>query len=445
MRNDHGMYSDRAAFLLACHFLSEPERALLVVRMKVRVDAHEPIDLKKEDPAKTNFSREIMKAVIQTNYTKSDPEPETEEAEIVEIHQVHQIQHVEVTMEEDVINQEITIDDKKLKNDEAVKKVTKLDDVKEVNEVEVMEHSYADIIPTHEVQMAPTKSLVRLEQNEHLVFIKCKLCKKKVRKDIFEKHSSEEHPEERTDDIKDDSDASSKSDKYCTLCRKHFSKVNDFKRHQESIHKEEMHLFEIDLSQEIMTHNCQLCSESFLNQTILKYHYKSEHNKFMSTCKLCYMVLYSKNTDHRHKHDYHKEDIHLFGSDVDFQKVGLNSKCLQCELSFASDHLLNWHIKYVHSNNINNSMGRIIVRGGNKTNKVEEKEVENVKKSEVIKTEKVEVKKLEKMNHDEWTSVKKESTDHVERPWSCTHCTSSFHNKFRLKRHMKNLHNLLLE
>ena len=182
-----------------------------------------------------------------------------------------------------------------------------------------------------------------------------------------------------------------------------------------------------------------------MNQNILKYHYKSEHDKFMSTCKLCFMVLYSKNTDYRHKHDYHKEDIHLFGSDVDLQKVELNSKCLQCELSFASDHILNWHTKYVHSNNINNSMGRIFVRCGNKTKMVEGKEVENIKNKEAIKTEKVEVKKLEKMNHDEWTNVKKESTDHVERPWGCTHCTSSFHNKFRLKRHMKNLHNLLLE
>ena len=170
MRNDHGMYSDRAAFLLACHFLSEPERALLVVRMKVRVDAHEPIDLKKEDTAKTNFSREIMKAVIQTNYTKLDPEPESKEAEIVEIHQVHQIQHVEVTMEEDVINQEITIDDKKLKNAEAAKEVTKLHHVKEVDEVEVMEHNSTDIIPTKQVQMAPKKTSDNVEEKEKLVF-----------------------------------------------------------------------------------------------------------------------------------------------------------------------------------------------------------------------------------------------------------------------------------
>ena len=90
-------------------------------------------------------------------------------------------------------------------------------------------------------------------------------------------------------------------------------------------------------------------------------------------------------------------------------------------------------------------MGKPIVRGGIKTKKVEGKKSDNVKNSEEIKTEMVEVKKVEKINHDEWTSLKKESTDHVERPWSCTHCTSSFHNKFRLKRHMKNLHNLLLE
>ena len=86
---------DLVKYLLACHFLNEPERALLRVRMEKRVEAHMLSEMvvsesevmvlepPKEPPAVTNFSIQLMKAMAETKVEKSGENASLPESEVM--------------------------------------------------------------------------------------------------------------------------------------------------------------------------------------------------------------------------------------------------------------------------------------------------------------------------------------------------------------------------
>ena len=85
MQEKHAMVAgnDFVRFLLACHFLNEPERALLRVRMERRIEAHVNSELEVTDlevmvlekpkaPTVTSFSSQLMKAMAETKVEKTE-------------------------------------------------------------------------------------------------------------------------------------------------------------------------------------------------------------------------------------------------------------------------------------------------------------------------------------------------------------------------------------
>ena len=86
MQEKHAMVggNNLVSFLLACHFLNEPERALLRVRMERRIEAHVSSELevlvletqpKPPPPAAApvaNFSSQLMRAMAETKVEKPE-------------------------------------------------------------------------------------------------------------------------------------------------------------------------------------------------------------------------------------------------------------------------------------------------------------------------------------------------------------------------------------
>ena len=84
MQEEHAMVAGNnlVRFLLACHFLNEPERALLGVRMEKRIEDHVKSEMEvselevlvleqtKAPDAATSFSNQLLRAMAETKVEK---------------------------------------------------------------------------------------------------------------------------------------------------------------------------------------------------------------------------------------------------------------------------------------------------------------------------------------------------------------------------------------
>ena len=370
---------DLVKYLLACHFLNEPERALLRVRMEKRVEAHMLSEMvvsesevmvlepPKEPPAVTNFSIQLMKAMAETKVEKSG-----ENASLAES-QVHLTDH-NVSDRHKSFEQEF----------------------RQVNSTQTVQHS---------IEKTADKN----------VFIKCRLCLSKVRKDLFEDHKSEHHPDfnDLTANMKNEA---------ATLAEESGCQQNENVQPQKAINVHPAtikHIF------------CKPCQRQFYDGVLYEKHKIQEHgrnaparlaspntqqfetsktNEHIDTCKLCYVKIFSKRTKRRHEVEYHKADAHLFN--VDIEKIKRDSKCETCGMLFASEEIVKFHSKYIHGN----------------------KHLPNNAQPLKLNTNEC----LKKDPGDLMTF----SFDNQIGKFVCSVCSAIIKDKWKMKRHMRNIHSV---
>ena len=392
--------NDFVRFLLACHFLNEPERALLRVRMERRVEAHVNSELEVTDlevmvlekpkaPTVTSFSSQLMKAMAETKVEKTG----------------------EVAT--------VTDDEKKSESEE----VLLVDD----NASDRHRSFEQDFRKANSIQSEQCILENPISKN---VFIKCRLCLSKVRKDLFDDHKTEHHPDfnDLTANMRNEAEAVTLAEEsthqngnvhqdaikhiFCKPCQKQFYDGVLFEKHK----KEKEHsknasekLFTAD----VQPKTCRICSETLLTESALRLHKISKHNLQVETCKLCYVRIYSKRTKRRHEVDYHKADAHLFN--VDIENIKMDSKCEACGMQFASEEIVKFHFKFVHINKHVNST-------------VENKHF-------------VKANNFEPTKKDPGETVTF-SLDNQIGKFICSACGTRIKDKWKMKRHIRNNHNV---
>jgi len=135
----------------------------------------------------------------------------------------------------------------------------------------------------------------------------------------------------------------------CKLCYISFAYNSGLKKHLKVIHKDDMHLFEGDLDESLLTNHCQFCDKKFVSEHILRYHQKYQHKEAQETssyCKLCYITFKFPSLFKNHKMTTHKDDMWAF--QVDLDSTMLKHECAHCDLKFLSEHLLNYHTNLKH-------------------------------------------------------------------------------------------------
>ena len=63
----------------------------------------------------------------------------------------------------------------------------------------------------------------------------------------------------------------------CKLCYRKFKTEHSTRGHMKIVHKDEEKHFSRTIAQEELKFSCQYCSQKFLNQNILNYHFKDKH------------------------------------------------------------------------------------------------------------------------------------------------------------------------
>jgi len=373
------------------------------------------------------------------------------------------------TEQEQEVEQEVQVLDKGSDvttnfSSEIMKALTKTQSRQEKDDIVVINDEIKTVsLEENVVQRQVNSSEYAEKPKNKLVFIKCKVCQHKIRKDMFEDHKTENHPDfaELTAGMRNESASSpsnrktsrpenstqlekpakhSKTDHvsstighlntHCRLCRKYFNTVLEFDNHKNQIHKDEMHFFDLEVIKDSdLTQVCKICLEGFLSMDILNFHYLDQHNKKVETCKLCYMRLYSQQTIKRHKTEYHKNDAHLLSRDV--VKFDLKFKCSQCDKCFASLELVAFHKKYTHSNN--SPMGRLLQPKTSKSTKERPKQ-----KNTALLAIKME-SSAKPSDNTEYNEI---PFDNSLRPFRCKLCDMSWINNWKLTRHMMQVHKI---
>ena len=401
--------NDLVRFLLACHFLTEPERALLRVRMERRIEAHVNSELEVSElevvvleqlkapvAAVLSFSSQLMRAMAETKEEKP----------------------------EEVATAAVT-------------------DEKKSEEVLLIDANASDRHRSFEQDFRKANSL----QSEQCmvekpisknVFIKCRLCLSKVRKDLFDNHKTEHHPDfnDLTANMRNEAEAATLAEEsihlnenvekqinkvaqhdaikhiFCKPCQKQFFDGVLFEKHK----KDKEHgrnASEKLFNPDIQPKTCHLCSETLLTESALRLHKISKHKQQVETCKLCYVRIYSKRTKRRHEVEYHKADSHLFN--VDIENIKMESKCETCGMKFASEEIVKFHFKFIHSNRHINST------------------VENMHS----KTP----NSFEPMTKDPGENATF-SLDNQIGKFVCSVCGTRIKDKWKMKRHIRNNHNV---
>ena len=408
MQEEHAMVAGNnlVRFLLACHFLNEPERALLSVRMGKRIEDHVKSEMEvselevlvleqtKAPDAVTSFSNQLLRAMAETKVEKPE----------------------EVA----------TVSDQK-KSESGVFLVDK----NATDRHRSFEQDFRKVNSNQSEQQMIEKSV-----NKN-VFIKCRLCHSKVRKDLFDDHKTEHHPDfsELTANMRNEAEIVTLAEKslnnvpqqtnnvreeaafkhiFCKPCQKQFFDGVLFEKHKYKEHrgKEKSVTPPVDMLTTPLAaqpKTCQLCPEILLTKSDLRLHNISKHNQQVETCKLCYIRIYSKRTKRRHEVEYHKADAHLFNADI--KHIKMESKCETCGMQFASEDIVKFHVKFMHSNKHANSL-----------NPVKSTNCGPMK------------------NDPEETATF--SFDSQMGKFICSSCGTRIKDKWKMKRHMRNNHNV---
>ena len=183
----------------------------------------------------------------------------------------------------------------------------------------------------------------------------CKKCDKKfVRPSILKYHQNRIHRLHLNPNIKE---------KECKLCYKLFNNARNLKSHTK-IHKKDKAAFSREICDSDLKFECKEegCEMKFISENILKYHYRSVHGEgvFLEfrhlkqegqkvhTCPLCFIKYKSFHNMHRHLTERHKEEKELLKSDGGLPEP--KYKCSDCDKSFVTMSLLQFHTDRIHKN-----------------------------------------------------------------------------------------------
>ena len=242
------------------------------------------------------------------------------------------------------------------------------------------------------------------------------------------------------------------NNKFCTLCKKQFSRKHILDTHKSTIHKDELNLFTQERYDGDEKYVCKKCNGTFLSEKVLNHHVRNHHifSKDPIKCSKCDVVfewsaqraLEIKNHNQRfhksntekneetfcklcsrnfkyasnfeaHKVKVHNEEMQLF--DIEPQSHDIQYICSFCKKSFISENSLSYHIKYKH----------------------EVKEKRKALNCEICKKEfKWSPSQREKLKGH----MKKAHSVQVGKLYKCKLCYLEFNYKDNIKIHQENLH-----
>ena len=141
---------------------------------------------------------------------------------------------------------------------------------------------------------------------------------------------------------------------YCQLCYVLYKDPKYLRLHKKKVHAEEMDAFDRVLTDEDLEYNCKACDKRFYSHNTLSFHLQRKHkntsggNDFY--CKLCYISFPYNSALQKHLKILHMSEMHLLDENID--ESALVHDCNLCEKKFIREHILRYHQKYQHKDQI---------------------------------------------------------------------------------------------
>ena len=176
--------------------------------------------------------------------------------------------------------------------------------------------------------------------DEILVYI-CKDCPQRfLTENILKFYSRYRHKRQTTDNS---------VNSYCKLCYHDFKSMANFTTHKQKLHHDEMSLFDVQIDESQLKHNCKQCEKIFHSEKVLSYHtryFHVEKSGVVKYCKLCYIKFKHPSEFRKHKKSLHQKEMYAF---ISKQEVcELKYPCNKCDKKFLTENILQYHSRYSH-------------------------------------------------------------------------------------------------
>ena len=154
--------------------------------------------------------------------------------------------------------------------------------------------------------------------------------------------------------------------KSCKLCYRAFKNIDNLRKHEQLIHKDDVDYLEREIEEEDLKFSCasEECDKRFVSENVRKYHARQhdlaqleflrndtdakDPNSKNYKCKLCLTKYKDYYTFLNHVKAFHKDDIDKLKNPIN--EKDLVHKCSQdnCDLRFVSEEILTFHMSKAH-------------------------------------------------------------------------------------------------
>ena len=376
------MYSDQMDFLLSIHFLSDSEKTRLRERMKERVERVRALHNTAGDDSAAQDISEMRKNSTQDTQAIV-PEPYQDSAV------------------ENMLTQEL-FQLLQGKNTEDVLSVKSLEE-KVAEQLDIRTKAKTDNLE----DIKPGTQHVDIETRTKAVFVKCRVCLKKVRKDMLERHKRVKHNVTRlnekirpnttnvnqqvkvrnnrskivqnikeevvenaeasellsttkaTDDYSQQKEKPAENIPYCSTCDIKFKFRKYYLKHNTKFHRYRKQ----GIKAEQFEFACSMCSKTFLSEKFLKKHLVRKHNQkkilkktVTFKCQLCSDYFMTAALLDFHKSNKHNATIINNRSKnkaiAETNQSNNNKACTLCKKKFSRKHVLDTHKSTIHKDEL---------------------------------------------------------------------------------------------